>query len=313
MLRLVSISEQTSTGVTFVSEEFDGENVVPYIIYDTSSGFNASLTEDYYAWRAVNALTSTGATTYEFTIDNSNLYPSTTTTIADYRILNPRLFRVMTLPEYNILTEVLVRLDLVRRRLPNPGAGLSSTDGIGENGVVSYAGGYEKKMTVLEIMYMIEAAIVDINGSSPRTFYWPAFFDADADKINNPYLRNAGSTMAFPIDLLQLVVLGTMLRCLIAVGILEVDISFSSSDSGLQLTFDRASQYKGWHDTLINDYNQQKSLFKWNHANHAGIGIGTVPWTATGPWGTLMNNASYGGTLGLQSVLGFSSRGNVQL
>jgi len=312
MLRLVSISEQTSTGITFISEEFDAENVVPYIVYDTSSGFSANLMEDYVAWRSVTALTSTGATTYEFTIDNTNLYPATTTALTNYSILNPRLFRIMTLPEYSILNDVLIRLDLVRRRLPNPGSGLSSTDGIGENGTVSYTGGYEKKMTALEVMFMIEAAIVDINGFPPRTPYWPAFYDADSDKINNPYRRGVGSN-SFPMDLTQLVVLGTMLRCLISVGILEVDISFSSTDSGLQLTFDRANHYKGWYDTLVNDYNTQRSLFKWNHANHAGVGLGSLPWTATGPWGTLMNNASAGGALGLQSVLGFSARGNVQL
>jgi len=311
MLRLVSVYEQAADHITFQTEEFTGE-AVPYVMFDTSTGvsiYSPNYTEDYPAWRATAIATSTGSAVYRFTINNSNLYPATSKTIADYTTLSPRLFKTMTLQEYTILNDVLIRFDLVRRRLPNPGIGLASTDGIGEDGVVAFTGGHEKKMMISEIMSMGEGAILEINGTPPRTQFWPVYLTPENDKIYNPYYSNAG----IPNDMMELAKMGTLIRCLIAMGILEVDISFSTSDSGLQLTFDRAAGVKGWHDALITEYKEMKSLFKWNHANHAGVGVGTVPWSATGIWGTLMNNATSGGTLGLTSLLGFTARGNTPL
>lgn len=308
MLRLVSVFEQTADHITFQTEEFTSD-VVPYVMYDTSTGISINVQEDYPSWRSSAVITSTGSTVYRYTINNSNLYPATSKTIADYTTLSPRLFKTMTLQEYTILNDVLIRFDLVRRRMPNPGIGIASTDGIGEDGVVAFTGGNEKKMTISELMQMVEGALLEVNGTPPRTGFWPMYLDPDGDKAYNPYYSSAG----IPNDMMELVKMGTLIRCLIAMGILEVDISFSTSDSGLQLTFDRASHLKGWHDGLLTEYKEMKSLFKWNHANHAGVGLGTLPWNATGLWGTLMNNATVGGTLGLNSLLGFTSRGNIPL
>ena len=309
MLRLVDISEIETDHITFQTEEIGDVDAVPYVVYDTSTGVPIYQMEDYVCWRAITTLTTTGSTIYEFIIDNTNIFPSYSSPIADYTQLNPKLFRIVTLQEYTILMDVLTRLDLVRKRLPNPGTGIDSTDGIGQDGIVSFAGGHEKKMTVGEICLMIEAAIIEINGTPPRTMYWPNYGNVDSDKINNPYMRASG----FPMDMTQLVTLGALIRCLVSVGIMEVDISFSTSDSGLQLTFDRHAAVKSWYDSFLTDYKEQKTLFKWNHANHAGVGIGTLPWAATGIWGTLMNNTTFGGQLALSSVLGFSARGNVPL
>ena len=311
MLRLVDVSEWTTDHITFTTEEITAENLTMYVVYDTSTGVSVNSRDDYYAWRCFSVLTSTGSSTYKFTINNSTLYPSYTSPIADYTTLSPRLFCVMTYQEYATLSDVIIRLDLVRKRLPNPGIGIASTDGIGEDGNVAYTGGYEKKMMVSEVMRMVEGTIVELNGCSPRTFFWPVFYDKDADKINNPYLRS-GVSYGMPQDMMQLVVLGTLLRCLISTGILEVDISFSTSDSGLQLTFDRASHIKGWHDTLLTEYKDMRYIFKMNHYS-GPFGVGTIPYAAMGPFGTLFNNAMSGGTLSLNTVLGFTARGNIPM
>jgi hypothetical protein len=215
----------------------------------------------------------------------------------------------MSLQEYQILHDILIRFDLVRKRLPNPGVTVQGSDGYGEDGAISFVGGYEKKMTVFEIGQMMEGTIVELNASSPRTFFWPLYQIAEDDKINNPYMKSMG----IPTDMLEPIKLGVLIRCLTALGILEIDISFSTSDSGLQLTFDRAGQIKGWADMLLNQYKEMKALFKWNHANHAGIGLGTSGFMGLGIYGTLLNNVSAGGALALNSVLGFSGRGSVQM
>jgi len=308
MLRLVSIYEQTADHITFQTEELS-DSVVPYVVYDTSTGVSINVQEDYPSWRCVAIETSTGSSVCSYTINNTNLYPLGAKAISNYTTLNPRLFKTMTLQEYSIINDVLIRFDLVRKKMPNPGIGIASTDGIGEDGVVAFTGGNEKKMAVGEISAMMEGAVIEVNGTPPRTGFWPMYLTVDSDKTYNPYYSNAG----IPNDMMELVKVGTLLRCLIAMGIMEVDISFSTTDSGLQLTFDRATPIKGWHDSLLTDYKEMKTLFKWNHANHAGFGVGTVPWAATGIWGTLMNNATIGGTLGLNSVLGFTSRGNTPL
>lgn len=306
MLRLVDVTARTATAVSFQTTELDAADLIAYVVYDTSTGI-ANM-EDYYGWRSTTTL-MTGGGGVDFVVNDSVKYPSYSETISNYSILRPALFRVMTLYEYVMLDDVLTRLDLVRRRLPNPGFGVSSTNDVGQNGTVTFAGGFEKKMTVGEIMRMMEGTMVEVNGSSPQTSFWPLFSNVDNDKVTNPYQQQFG----IPYDMRDLIVMGTLIRCLIALGILEVDISFSNSDSGLQLTFDRASHLKGWHDSLLQEYKDSKSQFKWNHANHSGVGVGTTPWAAYGIWGTLMNNVSYGGQLALNSVLGFNASGNVPL
>jgi hypothetical protein len=310
MLRLVDITSKVQTGITFHTEEITAADTVPYIIYDTSSGsYNYGMLEDYYGWRATTVLTSSGASDVYFTIDNTNLYPSYLDAIVDYNNLRPSLLKVVTYQEYVILQNVLIRLDLVRRRYPNPGYTINSTNSVGQNGTVSFAGGYEKKMSITEIGYMMEAAIVEINATSPMTYFWPAFMTTDGDKFTNPYVSAAG----LPYDLIEVATLGTLIRCLVALGLMEVDLSFQANDSGLQITWDRATHAKGWHDSLLADYKEQKLLFKMNHANHAGVGVGTVPWAAYGIWGTLLNNATYGGTLAYSSIMGFGAKGNVPM
>ena len=310
MLRLVDIVERTAAHIIFQTEELEVSDLVPYVVFDTSTGVSIDLMEDYIGWRSLTVETSTGSGITRFTIDNTNLYPSYGLTITDYTTLNPRLFKFMTLQEYDILTDVLIRFDLVRKRLPNPGLGLSSTNGIGENGTVAYSGGHDKKMTVDEITRMIVGSILEINGAPPRTGFWPMYQTLDADKITNPYQYYGG----IPNDMVELVKMGTLIRCLMAMGLLEVDISFSTSDSGLQITFDRAEKIKGWRGDLLTEYKEMKTLVKWNHANHAGVGVGTTPFAATGIWGTMLNNVTFGGgNLGLSSILGFTSRGNAPL
>lgn len=304
MLRLVTIFEQTAAHVIFRTKEFYDEDLIPYVVYDTSTGIANS--DDYPVWRSLTALTSTGSTTYEFQIDNTNLY-NNSNNVTDYSTLNPKLFKVMTLQEYDVLQDVLIRLDLVRRRLPNPGITIQSIDNVGENGAVSYAGGYEKKMTVDEIGRKIEGTFLEVNGTPPRTVYWPRFITAEADEINNPYLRSSG----FPDDLLELVKMGALMRCLMAVGILEIDVSFTTSDSGLQLTWDRANQLKGWRSDLVTEYKDKLQLFKMNH--YCGpTGVGTYD-SAASWWGTMLNSASSGGALSLNTLLGLTGgRGNVR-
>lgn len=306
MLRLVDVTERISSSITFQTEELTEDDLMVYAVYDTSTGI-ANM-EDYYGWRATTVADDDNESV-TFVIDDSVKYPSYISTISDYTILRPALFRIMTLHEYVILEDILTRLDLVRKRLPNPGFGVSSVNDVGQNGTVTFSGGFEKKMTVGEIMRMMEGTIVEINSTSPQTSFWPMYSNVDNDKVSNPYQQQFG----IPYDMRDLIVTGTLIRCLIAIGILEVDISFSTSDSGLQITFDRASHVKGWHDTLLQEYKESKSQFKWNHANHAGVGVGTTPWAAYGIWGTLMNNVSYGGQLALNSVLGFNASGNVPM
>ena len=308
MLRLVDVTNRTSTGITFFTEEIKVDDVVPYVVFDTSTGTSINTMKDYYCWRPKTVKTSTGATDVNFIIDNTSIYPSYESGPPDYSLLDPSLFRVMTFQEYQILQGVLIRLDLVRRRLPNPGTGISSTDGIGQDGVVSFAGGFEKKMTVGEIMQMMAGTIVELNASSPQTYFWPEFMALEDDKSSNPYLAKG-----IPYDMVEIASIGTIIRCLVAIGILEVDISFTTSDSGLQLTFDRVGHVKTWYDAMLKEYEDAKVLFKMNHANHSGVGVGTVPWAAYGIWGTMMNNVTQGGQLAFSSLLGFAYRGNVPM
>ena len=305
MLESFNIVQRNDTTITFTSSEIEDADYVVFVVYDTSTG--VSLLDDYYCWKTTTYESSTGD--IYFDIDNTKLYQSDATNISNYGVFNRRSFYVLTYIEYQMLMDLLIRLDLVRRRLPNPGFGVSSVNDIGQNGMVTFSGGFDKKMTVGEIMYMMAGAIVEINASPPRTFFWPMFYDSESDSVYNPYYKNMG----VPYDMRDLVVLGTLIRCLVALGILEVDINFSTTDSGLQITFDRVGSIKGWHDQLLAEYKEMKSLFKWNHANHAGIGVGTAPWAVFGIWGTLMNNVQAGGALALSSLLGFNQRGNVPL
>jgi len=313
MLRLVDIVSKTSTGIQFHTEEISEKDNIAYVVYDTSTGYSLALglSEDYYTWRAKTVLTSTGAQDVYFSIDNTNLYPSYSVTVPDYRNLKPSLFTIINYPEYMILQAVITRLDMVRRRYPNPGFAVSTTNSVGQNGTVSFAGGFEKKFMINEIMWMLMGCIVEINATSPMTSFWPVFTSETADKSigRNPFMLYMG----IPYDMIEVISLGTIIRCLMAWGILEVDISFTASDSGLQVTFDRTGNVKGWHDQLMTDFKENKFLFKMNHANHAGVSIGTLPFASLGLYGVLLNNTMSGGILGYSSLSGFNARGNTPM
>ena len=311
MLRLVDVISKTSTEIQFRTQEITTPDSVPYVLYDTSTGasYQQGLIEDYYGWRSLTTLTSTGASDVYFSINNANIYPSYTDPLLNYTVLKPSLIKVMSYQEYVIMQNVLTRLDLVRRRYPNPGFAVSTTNSVGQDGTVSFAGGYEKKLTIGEIGQMMEGTIVEINATSPMTYFWPQYMSKESDPFINPY----GIVQGLPYDMVELITLGTLIRALMALGILEVDISFSASESGLQITFDRASQIKGWRDALLTEYKETKSVFKWNYANHYGVGVGTLPFSAYGLWGTLVNNATSGGQLAYSTLLGIGGRGNIPL
>jgi hypothetical protein len=300
VIRLLDIVSITTTEIIFKTPEISSPDVVPYVVYDTSTGVINM--EDYIGWRSVT-FTSTGNTDLYFKINNTNLYPSYSDPITDYTTLRPSLFKVMSFTEYNILQHVLTRLDLVRRRLPNPGYTVSSTNSVGQDGTVSMSGGFDKKFAVTELVQIIEGSIIEINWTSPMTSFWPQYMTINQEKQTNPYSRSEG----LPFAMVDLITQGAILRALVAWGILEIDMSFSTSDSGLQITFDRVGHVQSWHNALLMDYQKQKDVFKMNFANHSGVGIGSTPYAIQGLFGTALNNVSQGGNLSMTSLLGWQS------
>lgn len=309
MVQVFDVPYQDVDSVTFSTEELTEDDYRCYVVYDTSTGYTSL--EDYYTWRATT-YTSTGLVdTCGLVINNACLYPKLTTAIPDYSVLNPSLFYILTNPEHYILMCVLDRIDLVRKRLPNPGVVIEDIDGFGDNGVASVAGGYYKKFSVSELMRYIEGTLIEINiHPSATTFYWN-FTTTTADKITNPYIKQ--NATGVPYNFIDLIVQGTMIRALVAWGLLEVDLNFSTSDSGLQITYDKVGHVQSWMSALLTEYTRQKDLVKWNYANHAGIGVGSLPYAATGLWGTAMNMISNSGIMPLTSMLGFNIRNNTPL
>jgi len=305
MLRLVEATEQDTTHVKFETEEIGDDDMIAYVIYDTSSGI--STMQDYYHWRAT---TSTGEDIVGLTIDNTNKYPKVSANISDYTIFDPALFKVMTWAEHEIIQMLLTRVDLIRRRFPNPGVTISDTDGVGQQGVLSFSGGWDKKFSLEELRQMIEGTLLEVNIHPPTTsFYW-AYNSTAADKLSNPYLRNTGIS-GIPYQLVDLIVQGAMLRCLNAWGVLEIDISFSTSDSGLTITYDRVSKIASWMQALLTEFKAQKEFIKMDFVNSYGVGVGSMPFGATALWGMLMNNVTGPtGMTPLSSMLGFGIRAN---
>lgn len=310
MLRFFDILTQDPAGIRFNTPDIRWADYVPYVFYDTSTGYTTL--RDYYAWRTV---TSTGTvvtdeTTY-FNISDAALFPRTAPPLGDYSVLDPSLFTVLTYVEFMVLQNVLQRVDLVRRRLPNPGIVISSTDGYGNNGVASVAGGYDKKFSVSELMRFIEGALIEINIHSPATeFYW-SFTTVQTEKLTNPYhLQNY---MGVPYKFLDLIVQGAVIRALYAWGLLEVDLQFNTSDSGLQITYDKVSSVSSWVDKLLQEFIRQKDFIKMDCVNSRGVGVGTLPFMAAGIWGTAMNMIQTQGTLPMSSMLGFNLRSNTPL
>jgi hypothetical protein len=308
MLLDFDIAYQTSDTITFTTESITDDDYRCYVVYDTSTGYTTL--KDYYVWRS-NTYTSTGLTdSSAFIINNSSFYPRLTPSITDYTVLNPFLFYIISSLEHFILMNVLDRLDLVRKRLPNPGVVISDVDGFGDNGVASVAGGYYKKFAISELMRYIEGALIEINLHPPATsFYW-AFTTADTDKTLNPYQRY---TSGVPYNFVDLIIQGAVIRALVSWGILEVDLNFITSDAGLTITYDKVGHVQSWYDRLLTSYTNQMDKTKMNYANHAGIGIGSLPYSATGIFGSAMNMIEHSGTMPLTSMLGFNMRTNIPM
>lgn len=308
MLRLVDITEHDTTHLRFETEEITAEDMVAYVMYDTSTGITDM--NDYYSWRAIT--TTTGdADIYALDIDNANKYPSVEDDIVDYTSFNRKLFRVMTWTEHEVIQMLLTRIDLIRRRLPNPGVTISDVDNIGLGGVVSFAGGWDKKFSLEELRQMIDGSLIELNIHPPTTERWWAFTSANVDKSYNPYSRTQSGGVIY--EMIDTIVLGALIRCLMAWGILEIDINFSTTDSGLTITYDRVGHIASWMQNLLNDYQERKYYVKMNSINSFGVGVGSYPFAAMGWVGTAMNQVSQSGITPLSSMLGFGLRGNVPL
>jgi hypothetical protein len=309
VLRLVDIAEHDDTHLRFETEEISSEDMAAYVMYDTSTGISDM--NDYYSWRTIT--TTTGdEDIFALEIDNTNKYPSVEDDISDYSIFNRKLFKVMTWAEHEVIQMLLTRIDLVRRRLPNPGVTISNTDNIGMDGVVSFAGGWDKKFSLEELRQMIDGSLIELNVHPPTTERWWQFTSNNVDKTYNPYSRTPGASGVI-YEMIDTLVLGALIRCLHAWGILEIDINFSTSDSGLTITYDRVGQIASWMQNLLNDYQERKYYVKMNSINSFGVGVGSYPFAAMGWVGTAMNQVSQSGITPLSSMLGFGLRGNVPL
>lgn len=297
MLRLVDIQEKNSSNIIFSSPEVLVDDVLTYVIYDTSTGYTTL--EDYVTWRTPTS-TTVGIDDKTYTINDNVLFPSYQTGV-DYSQLSNRLLYTMSFSEITILQHVITRIDSIRKRLPNPSYSIDSTNSVGQNGTVSMSGGFDKKFSIAELMQMIEGSIAEINWTSPKTSFWPIFMSTEAEKQTNPYLKNTG----IPFDMFDLIVQGAVLRAMVAWGILEIDLSFNISDNGLNISFDRVSAIQGWRTTLLTEYKEQKGQFKWKYANHAGVGVGTIPYSMQGLLGIAINNVASNGSLAMSSLLGW--------
>jgi len=309
MLRFFDLVDQTSTGLIFSTTDINRTDYVPYVIYDTSTGFTTL--NDYYVWRSVTEENPDDPESSLFKISNDLIYPALSDHITDYQVLDPYLMSVLSYTEYITLKQLIQRVDLVRKRLPNPGVVISGNDGYGNNGVASVAGGYDKKFSVQELMGFIEGSLIEINIHPPATeFYW-SYTTREVEKLGNPY-RMQGYT-GIPYKFVDLIVQGAVIRALYSWGILEVDLQFSTSDGGLQITYDKVGSVASWVDRLLGEFVRQKGFIKYDCVNSAGVGVGSYPFMATGIWGTAMSMIQNSGTIPMTSMLGFNMRSNVPL
>lgn len=305
MLRLYDITARTSTGVSFSTYQMDAANQLAYVVYDTSTGI-ANM-DDYYTWRTTTTANTLDPTQILFSIGNTNLYPSYIDPINDYRIFNPRLLNICTFQEVQLIESLITRIDMVRKRLPNPGRSITADSSVGQNGVVSHAGGFEKKFSLKELVQFIEGAIVEVNIHPPATqFYW-WFTTVDSEKSTNPY--NWTPANGVPYKWMDLILQGAMIRALISWGILEVDVHFTTSDNGLSITYDRVNYVSSWFDRLLAEFKQQKDFIKWDSVNSMGVGVGSIAFAATGWLGQASGMISQNGVLPMNSLMGFNTRG----
>jgi len=311
MLRLVDISEYQSDHITFETEEINNKDYIAYVMYDTSTGVTNML--DYYSWRCLTSSTG-NADIFSIAINNTNKYPKLCDDILNYTIFDRKLFKIMTWAEHEIIQMLLTRIDLIRRRFPNPGVTISDTDNVGQGGVVSFAGGWDKKFSLEELRQMIEGTLIEVNAHPPHTPYYWQYGNESMDKSASPYARTGSGISGVPYELVDLIVQGAVLRCLVAWGILEIDINFSTSDAGLTITYERVGHISSWMQNLLNGYNTQKDFIKMHFVNSYGVGVGTMPFGATALWGFMLNQTTGPtGITPLSSLLGFGIRANVPL
>lgn len=310
MLRLIDVIEQDASHLLFETEELADEDIMVYVMYDTSTGITDL--EDYYSWRARSVETSSGE--YSFNISNSNKYPKTSPSVSNYNILDTSLFKAMSWTEHEIIHMLLTRIDLIRRRFPNPGVTVNDVDYVGQGGTVSFSGGWDKKFSLEELRQMIEGTLIECNAHPPHTsFYWE-YGTNSTDVYANPYTRTGASAAGVPYDMVDIIVQGALIRCLVAWGILEIDLNFSTSDAGLTITYERVGHIASWMQNLLNEFKVQKDFIKMHYVNSYGIGVGTMPFGATALWGMMLNQVTGPtGITPLSSMLGFGIRSNVPL
>jgi len=308
VIKLFDIVAKTSTGIHLRVDRqlIPSKDLAVYAVYDTSTGVMAS--QDYYQWRVISEDTPDTVVNYRDTVDlvinNTNIYPTYQPNFGNYLNMSNHLLKLVTLPELDIFNALHTRVDMVRKRLPNPGTVINDTDGVGDGGVVGYAGGYDKKFSVDEYFQFITGALIEINVTSPATTFWWSFVDKTLDLNPNPYLRNA---LGVPTQLHDLIVQAGVIRALVGWGLLEVDLNFNTVDAGLSITFDRSNQVQGWMNNLLNEYTRQLRIIKWDFANSYGVGLGSTPYLLMGLWGKMAGLTQQSGTLAINSLLGYGA------
>lgn len=306
MITYFSVVDKTTTGLTLrLSRQLISKpDYAVYVIYDTDSG--EAQASDYYIWRGITIDTPNTVPNYAEYIDivltNTGIFPPSTAIVADYTTLNNSQLKIISLLELEILSSVKDRVDTVRKRLPNPGTIINDTDGIGDGGMVDYAGGFYKKFEIEEYLRFMQGALIEVNITSPKTEFWWEFLHKDVDLNPNPYKRGRG----VPVSLSELIVKGAVIRALNAWGLLEVDLGFQTNDSGLALTFNRSPQILSWLNVFIADYEKNKKDVKMDFINSYGVAVGTAPFFMAGLWGRMVGMTASHNTMALSSILGFN-------
>lgn len=305
MVKFFDIFEKTSTGIGIrVSRQIiPNADYAVYAVYDTSTGVIGL--SDYYLWRTITVDTPSTVTNYESTVDlylnDSCIYPSYGAKVGNYTTISDHLIKLVTGLELEILNSLKTRIDLVRKRLPNPGSVINTDEDIGDGGIVGYAGGFSKKFTVDEYLEFINGALIEINITAPATRFWWQFSPKDVDLNPSPYKSNRG----VPASLSDLIVQGGIIRALVAWGLLEVDIAFSSVDSSLAITFDRQSMVQSWMGRLLDEYNKKMTMIKMDFINSYGVAVGTTPYQLLGLWGNMAGMVAQNGPMSVNTILGY--------
>ncbi len=310
MVKFFDIIEKTNALIRIRVDRkiIRSSNLAIYAIYDTDP--SDTTRRDYIQWRVISEDVDPTVPDFDKYVDivlnDSKIYPSYESIVVDYTTLEDSLLRLVSSQELEILRYVKDRIDLVRKRLPNPGTYINDTDGIGDGGIVAYAGGFYKKFAVGEYLDFINGALLEINITAPITRFWWEFLSVDMDMNPNPYKQRLG----VPVGLQDLIVQASTIRALESWGILEVDLGFQTVDSGLSISFNRSPLVKSWLNDFINRYESQKRVVKMNYANHHGVGVGTSPLMIGGIYGRMVDMSQLQNTVGLNTMLGFGSSSN---